>query len=60
MNRELLFLHGARYAVMQMLKDGQYFFSRQMEDGTCETVDFADICDYLFGKIEEHKEQTDE
>lgn len=57
MDKELLMLYGARHAVLQMLKEGNCFFSKQMIDGTYETVGFIDICNYLFDKIEACKEQ---
>lgn len=60
MTRELLMLYGARQAVQQMIKDGNIFFSKQLNDGTCETAEFAEVCDYLFEKIEACKEQNDD
>lgn len=56
MTEELLILYGARYAVQQMLKDCNVIFSKQLNDGTCQTIEFADICNYLSDKIEKVKE----
>ena len=56
MNKELLMLYGARHAVLQMLKDGNISFSKQMVDGSCQTVDLTEICNYLFNMIESCKE----
>lgn len=60
MTEELLMLHGARHAVLQMIKDGNYEFSKRLEDGSCQSIELADICNYLFHKIEAIKEQNND
>ena len=55
MTKELLILNGARYAVGQMLEKGSSQFAKRLEDGTWQTVEWADICNYLTAKIGEHE-----
>jgi hypothetical protein len=54
MDKELLMLYGARHAVLQIIDKGNCVFAKRLDDGTCQTVDFADICNYLTDMIDKH------
>lgn len=59
MNKELLMLYGARHAVGQMLEKGNCSFAKRLEDGTWQTIEYADICNYLTEKINSLKSCSD-
>lgn len=54
MDKELLMLHGARYAVLQKIDKGSCY-AKKLDDGTWQTVDWADICNYLTDMIDRYK-----
>ena len=54
MDKELLILYGARHAVLKMLEKGNCSFAKELDDGTWQTVEYADICNYLTEKIDSH------
>ena len=55
MDKELLMLYGARHAVLQIIDKGNCDFVKRLDDGTLQTVDFADICNYLTDMIVKYK-----
>ena len=55
MDKELLMLYGARHAVLQIIDKSSCIFAKRLDDGTCQTVDFADICNYLTDMIDKYK-----
>lgn len=59
MTKELLILHGARYAVIEMLNKGSNSFAKHLEDGTWQTIEWADICNYLTEIINKHKAESE-
>lgn len=60
MTKELLMLYGARYAVLKMLNKGSNAFGKRLEDGTWQTIEWADICNYLTDIINNHNEEREE
>lgn len=56
MNKELLMLHGAAYAVSQMIGAGSWGYRLISAERKMETVEWSDILDYLLSLIEECKE----
>lgn len=59
MDKELLILYGARCAVGEMLNKGSSRFAKRLEDGTWQTIEWADICNYLTEKIDEYKTESE-
>ncbi len=59
MDKELLILHGARYAVGEMLNKGSCSFAKHLEDGTWQTIEWADICNYLTEMIDKYKAESE-
>lgn len=55
MDKELLILYGARHAILQMLDKGNYSFAKKFDDGTWQTIEYADICNYLTEMIDKYK-----
>lgn len=60
MDKELLILHGARYAVIEMLNKGSSEFAKHMEDGTWQTIEWADICNHLTEMIDKYKAESED
>ena len=60
MTKELLMLYGARHAVLQIIHKGSSIFGKKLDDGTFETVDWADICNYLTEKIDEYNTESED
>ena len=60
MTKELLMLHGARYAVIKMLNKGSSSFAKHLEDGTWQTIEWADICNYLTEIINKYDTESEE
>lgn len=54
MDKELLMLYGARNAVLQIIDKGSCAFAKKIDDGTWQTVDWADICNYLTDMIDKY------
>lgn len=59
MDKELLMLYGARHAVLQIMDKGNCVFAKRLDDGTCHSVDFVDICNYLTDMIEKHMAESE-
>jgi hypothetical protein len=59
MNKELLMLHGARQAVLQIIDKGSCAYAKRLDDGTWQTVDWADICNYLTDMIDKYKAEIE-
>jgi len=55
MNKESLMLHGAVFAVLQMIDAGSWGYGK-INAGRREIVEWQDILDYLLSLIEERKE----
>lgn len=55
MDKELLMLYGARQAVLQIIDKGSCAYAKRLDDGTWQTVDWADICNYLTDMIDKYK-----
>ena len=55
MTKELLMLYGARHAVLEVMKHGGRTFSKIMDDGIWQDIQYAEICNYLTDKIEEQQ-----
>ena len=60
MDKELLMLYGARHAVLQIIDKGSCAFAKRLDDGTWQTVDWADICNYLTDMIDKCKGESEE
>lgn len=60
MNKELLMLYGAKQAVLQIIDKGSYAFAKRLDDGTWQTVDWADICNYLTDIIDKYMEESED
>jgi hypothetical protein len=58
MDKELLMLYGARQAVLQIIDKGSCAFAKRLDDGTWQTVDWVDICNYLTGLIDKYKTES--
>lgn len=54
MDKESLMLHGAAFAVLQMIDAGSWGY-RKLNDGRMEDVEWQDILDYLLSLIEERR-----
>ena len=55
MDKESLMLHGAAYAVLQMIDAGSWGYGK-LNDRRREYVEWQDVLDYLLSLIEERKE----
>ena len=55
MNKELLMLYGAAYAVSNMMDHESWAYGK-INAGKLETVEWSDICDYLLYLIDKCKE----
>ena len=60
MDKELLMLYGARQAVLQILYKGSCSYAKRLDDGTWQTVDWAEICNYLTDMIDKYKADTED
>ena len=60
MDKELLMLYGARQAVLQIIDKGSCAYAKRLDDGTWQTVDWADICNYLTEKIDKYKAESED
>lgn len=60
MDKELLMLYGARHAVLKILEAGNCSFAKALDDGTWQTVEWADICNYLTEMIDKYKAESEE
>ncbi len=58
MDKELLMLYGTRFAVLQIINNGGCGFAKSLDDGTWQTVDWSDICNYLTEQIEKYKTES--
>jgi hypothetical protein len=59
MDKELLMLYGARQAILQMLDKGNCSFAKKLDDGTWQTIEYADICNYLTEMIDKYKAESE-
>ena len=55
MDKELLMLYGARHAVLQIIDKASCSYAKRLDDGTWQTIDYVDICNYLTEKIDKYK-----
>lgn len=55
MDKELLMLHAAAYAVLQMINAGSWGY-RKICRNRMKDVEWQDVLDYLLSLIEERKE----
>ena len=55
MDKELLMLYGARHAVLKILDKGSCSFAKRLDDGTWQSIEWADICNYLTEMIDKYK-----
>ncbi len=60
MDKELLMLYGARQAVLQMIDKGSCAFAKKLENGTWQTIEWADICNFLTEIIDKYKAETED
>ena len=60
MDKELLMLYGARQAVLQIMDSGSYAFAKRLDNGTRQTVEWADICNYLTDMIDKCRAESEE
>lgn len=60
MDKELLMLHGARQAVLQMIDKGSCAFAKRIDDGTWQSIEWVDICNYLTKMIDKYKTESEE
>ena len=60
MTKELLILYGARHAVLQAIDRGSCAYAKRIDDGTWETIEWSDICDYLTEIIEKYKAESED
>lgn len=57
MNKKLLMLYGAAYAVSSFIKDDSKAYARKDITGKWQSVDWFDIYDFLTDLIEANKEK---
>lgn len=55
MSKELLMLYGARFAVLETMKQGGKAFEKDIGDNTYQRVEYADVCNYLTDMINKYK-----
>jgi hypothetical protein len=55
MEEKELILYGARHAVLKMLEKGNCMLVVKSEDGTHQSIEYEDICNYLTEEIEKSK-----
>ncbi len=60
MDKELLILYGARQAVLQIIDKGSYAFAKRLDDGTWQTIEWADICNYLTEMIDKYRAESED
>ncbi len=60
MDKELLMLYGARQAVLQMIDKGSSAYAKKLENGTWQTIEWANICDFLTEIIDKYKAEAEE
>lgn len=54
MDKKLLMLHGAKYAVLKMMSNGSCLFAKKINN-SWQTINWSDIEDYLDKMIDEYK-----
>lgn len=59
MDKELIMLYGARQAVLQMIDKGSCAFAKKLENGTWQTIEWADICNFLTEMIDKYKPESE-
>lgn len=60
MNKELLMLYGAAYAVLRYINDNSTVYSRKADNGKWVSISWVDIFDYLTDLIDKYKEESEE
>lgn len=60
MDKKLLMLYGARNAVIKILDNGGKWFAKTVENDDIQTVEYADICNYLTEMIDKYKAESGE
>lgn len=60
MDKELLMLYGSRQAVLQMMSKGSCSYAKRLDDGSWQTIEWADICNYLTEMIDKYKAESEE
>lgn len=60
MDEELLMLYGARRAVLEMMGKSSCSYAKRLDDGTWQTIEWADICNYLTEMIDKYKAESEE
>lgn len=60
MDKELLMLYGARNAVIKILNNGGKWFAKTVENDDIQTVEYADICNYLTEMIDKRNTESEE
>lgn len=60
MDKELLMLYGAAYAVLRYINDNSTIYSKKLNNGKWISVAWVDIFDYLTDLIDNYKEGSDE
>ncbi len=60
MDKELLMLYGARHAILQIIDKGSCAFAKKLENGTWQTIEWADICNFLTEIIDKYKAETED
>lgn len=60
MNKKLLMLYGAAYAVLRYINDNSTVYSRKSDNGKWISVAWVDIFDYLTDLIDNYKEEKED
>ncbi len=59
MDKKALMLYGAKHAVLEMMGKGSCSFAKRLDDGSWQTIDWADIADYLTEMIDNYNTETE-
>ena len=60
MDKKALMLYGSRHAVLEMMGKGSCSYAKRLDDGSWQTIDWADIVNYLTEMIDKYKAESEE
>lgn len=60
MNKELLMLYGAVYAVLRFMNNGSHAYAKRLNNGKWETVEWVNIYDYLTDLIDKYVTESED
>ena len=59
MDKKALMLYGARHAVLEIMSKGSCSYAKRLDDGSWQTIDYADIANFLTEMIDNYNTETE-